>query len=136
MSNLPEPMRETSGAASDARDKLRTFALGLPGAYEEFPWGESVVKVNKKVFVFLGMAPAADAGLAFSVKLPISGDDVLSLPFTEPTGYGLGKHGWVTARFLPGEQPPIDVARDWIEESYRAVAPKKLLAQLDSGVAS
>jgi hypothetical protein len=42
----------------------------------------------------------------------------------------------VTARFLPGEQPPIDVARDWIMESYRAVAPKKLLAQLDSGVAS
>ena len=133
MSDLPEPMSEAFAVASDAREQLRVFALGLPGAYEEFPWGESVVKVNKKVFVFLGMAPTADAGLAFSVKLPISGEDVLSLPFTEPTGYGLGKHGWVTARFLPGEQPPIDVTYDWIMESYRAVAPKKLLAQLDRG---
>jgi predicted DNA-binding protein (MmcQ/YjbR family) len=121
---------------SVARERLRTFALGLPGAYEEFPWGESVVKVNKKVFVFLGMAPAVDAGLAFSVKLPISGDDVLSLPFTEPTGYGLGKHGWVTARFLPGEQPPIDVVCAWILESYRAVAPKKMLAKLDNDATS
>ena len=126
-------MHDASGLSSvmsDAREALRAFALGLPGAYEEFPWGEAVVKVNKKVF--LGMAPAPDAGLSFSVKLPISGDDVLALPFTEPTGYGLGKHGWVTARFLPGEQPPVDVARDWILESYRAVAPKKLLAQLDN----
>ncbi len=126
-------MSDLHGAASAARERLRTFALGLPGAYEEFPWGESVVKVNKKIFVFLGMEPAADAGLSFSVKLPISGDDVLSLPCTEPTGYGLGKHGWVTARFLPGEHPPIDIACDWIRESYRAIAPKKLLTQLDSG---
>ena len=135
MSDLPEPLNEEPGAATAARDMLRTFALGLPGAYEEFPWGESVVKVNMKVFVFLGMAPAVDAGLSFSVKLPISGDDVLSLPFIEPTGYGLGKHGWVTARFLPGEQPPLKVVCDWIMESYRAVASKKLLAQLDSGTA-
>ena len=37
------------------REKVRAFALGLPGAVEEFPWGESVAKVNKKVFVFLGV---------------------------------------------------------------------------------
>ncbi|MFD6307222.1 MmcQ/YjbR family DNA-binding protein, partial [Streptomyces sp. NPDC060223] len=36
-------------------EKVREFSLGLPGATEEFPWGESVAKVNKKVFVFLGM---------------------------------------------------------------------------------
>jgi predicted DNA-binding protein (MmcQ/YjbR family) len=136
MSDVAVPAGEPPNLAGAARDALRAFALGLPGAYEEFPWGESVVKVNKKVFVFLGMAPAPDMGLSFSVKLPISGDDVLSLPFTEPTGYGLGKHGWVTARFMPGEQPPVAVACDWIVESYRAVAPKKLVAQLDSNTPS
>ena len=62
MSDLPEPLNEEPGAATVARDMLRIFALGLPGAYEEFPWGESVVKVNKKVFVFLGMAPAVTLG--------------------------------------------------------------------------
>ena len=29
-----------------AAEMLRTFALGLPGAKEEFPWGERVVKVH------------------------------------------------------------------------------------------
>jgi hypothetical protein len=26
---------------------------------------------------------------------------------------------------------PLDVLRDWVEESYRIVAPKRLAAQLD-----
>jgi predicted DNA-binding protein (MmcQ/YjbR family) len=80
------------------RARLRTFALSLPGAYEEFPWGERVAKVAKKVFVFLGKdGDASEAGL--SVKLPASRDMALSLPFATPTEYGLGKSGWVTARF-------------------------------------
>ena len=34
----------------------KRFALRdeLPGAMEDFPWGERVVKVNKKIFVFMG----------------------------------------------------------------------------------
>jgi hypothetical protein len=31
------------------RAELRRFALGFPGAHEAFPWGESVIKVRKKV---------------------------------------------------------------------------------------
>ena len=44
----------------------------------------------------------------------------------EPTGYGLGRSGWVTARFGPGDDVPLDLIRRWLVESYRAVAPKKL----------
>lgn len=40
----------------DARAQLRTYALTFPEAYEDYPWGEMVVKVQKKVFVFLGAA--------------------------------------------------------------------------------
>ena len=106
---------------------LRAFALGYPGAHEEFPWGERVVKVKGKVFVFLGR----DEPLGISVKLPQSRLMALGLPFASPTGYGLGKAGWVTAQFGPREKPPMDVLKAWIDESYRAVAPKKLVAQLD-----
>src|SRR5262249_56520222 len=45
-----------------------------------------------------------------------------------PTGYGLGKAGWVSAAFEPGSSPPIDLLCAWIDESYLAVAPAKLAA--------
>lgn len=113
-------IRELSKAA-------RRFALGLPGASEHFPWGERVAKVGGKVFVFLGMDPLPDGEMSFSVKLPESGRDALELPFTKPTGYGLGKAGWVSASFSAKDAPPLAILEDWIRESYRAVAPKKML---------
>jgi predicted DNA-binding protein (MmcQ/YjbR family) len=109
---------------------VRDFALSMPGAYEDHPWGETVVKVNKKVFVFLGRDDDP-AGFGLSVKLPVSGAEALSLPFTEPTHYGLGKSGWVTARVKSGDPVPLELLVEWVQESYRAVAPKKLVAQLE-----
>ena len=111
-----------------ARDAMRVFGLGLPEAWEDFPWDHPALKVRKKVFVFLG---AGVDVLDFSVKLPESGD-VLALPFTEPTGYGLGKSGWVSFHCRPSEVPPLAMLREWVEESYRAIAPKTLVRQLDS----
>jgi predicted DNA-binding protein (MmcQ/YjbR family) len=110
-----------------AAERLKSFALVLPGAWEDHPWGETVIKVSKKVFVFLG----TEAQLSLSTKLPESGDAALTMPFTQPTGYGLGRGGWVTSAFDDGDDPPVDILCDWIEESYRAIAPKKLVAQLD-----
>ncbi len=112
-----------------ARAALRRFALGFPGAHEDFPWGESVVKVRKKVFVFLGRS---GGGLSLSVKLPESNLLALDLPFASPTGYGLARGGWVTAQFERGESPPMDLLRQWVTESYRAVAPKTLGRELDA----
>ena len=106
--------------------------MRFPGATEDFPWGERVAKVNGKVFVFLGADPVAGSGIGLSVKLPISNEEALELPFTKPTAYGLGKAGWVTASFGPNDSPPLAILKGWIEESYRSIAPKKLLADLDA----
>ena len=103
---------------------LAAYALTLPGATEDHPWGETAIKVAKKVFVFLGM-PGVEVSV--TTKLPESGMAALALPFAEPTGYGLGKSGWVTFRFGPKEPVPLDLLRQFIDESYRAVAPKKLV---------
>ena len=62
------------------------------------------------------------AGLRLSVKLPASRDFALDYPFTKPTRYGLSKSGWVTSSFAQGDEPPLDVLRAWIGESYRAIA--------------
>jgi predicted DNA-binding protein (MmcQ/YjbR family) len=112
-----------------ARARLRRFALSLPEAHEDFPWGESVVKVGQKVFVFLGRSGDA---LSMSVKLPESSLLALDLPFTSPTGYGLARGGWVTAQFQRDESPPVDLLERWIGESYRAVAPRRLTRGLDA----
>ena len=106
---------------------LRAHALSYPDAKEDFPWGERVVKVRGKVFLFLGKGES----LSLSVKLPGSANVALGLPFTSPTAYGLGKSGWITARFEKRDKPPLEMLRHWIDESYRAVAPKRLAASLD-----
>ena len=103
---------------------LRAHALSYPEAREDFPWGERVVKVRGKVFAFLGRPE--EGGLGLSVKLPGSATLALDLPFASPTGYGLGKSGWVTAAFERGDAPPLPMLEQWIDESYRAVAPKRL----------
>jgi predicted DNA-binding protein (MmcQ/YjbR family) len=109
---------------------LHELALDLPGAWEDHPWGEDVVKVGKKVFVFLGMED--DDRLTLSAKLPDTASEALRFSFATPTGYGLGRSGWVTAAFEPGDEPPVELLEEWVEESYRAVAPKKLVAELDA----
>jgi len=116
------------------RDQLRAYAFAMPGAWEDHPWGESVAKVGKKVFVFFGTADPAQLhkGIGMSVKLPHTGDLVLALPFAEPTGYGLGKAGWVSVLLQPADLPPLPMLTAWIDESYRAVALKKQVAELDA----
>jgi len=121
-------MKRPISKAKQVETKLREIALAYPGAREEFPWGERVVKVGKKVFVFMGMPEGG--GLGLSVKLPDSGTMALMFPFATPTGYGLGKSGWVSARFEAGDAPPLPLLRAWIDESYRAVAPKTMVARL------
>ncbi|MEZ0229631.1 MAG: MmcQ/YjbR family DNA-binding protein [Planctomycetota bacterium] len=111
--------------------ELRKAANTYPGAYEESPWGELVVKVKGKVFVFIGKGEREVFGL--SVKLPSSSGLALSFPFASPTGYGLGKSGWVSARFEKGQDVPTGLLLEWIDESYRAIAPKTLVKELGGG---
>lgn len=122
-------MSEPSDALSRAASAARAFGLSLPEAVEEFPWGEPALKVRKKVFMFLGRPGDR---WKFSVKLPDSGEDVRSMPFAEPTGYNLGKAGWVSLTFGPDDVLPDEMIAEWVEESYRAVAPKTLVKQLDA----
>ncbi|MFE7890084.1 MmcQ/YjbR family DNA-binding protein [Streptomyces sp. SS1-1] len=113
-------------------EKVREFALGLPGAAEEFPWGDTVAKVNKKVFVFLG---APDSGHPVAVTVKLTDEAVhthaLTCPGAEPARYGLGRSGWVRIPLEPEGAPAAGLLCEWVEESYRAIAPKRLIGELD-----
>lgn len=114
------------------REHAQAYALTFPGAYQEHPWNETVIKVNKKVFLFINGAIAPEDGVSLSMKLPHTGADLLEMPFAEPTGYGMGKYGWVTLRLMRDDHTPLDLLEAWIEESYRAIAPKRRIAELDA----
>jgi predicted DNA-binding protein (MmcQ/YjbR family) len=119
-------MAEESGAHDSELETLFEFGLGYPGAHVKSPWpGHRDLAVKDKTFAYLSL-PGEPLGV--SCKLPASCGEALRLPFASPTEYGLGKSGWVSARFEPGEEVPVDMLRAWIDESYRAQAPKRLSA--------
>lgn len=124
--------KASATALGAAETRLREVMLALPDVTEEFPWGHRTAKVRGKMFAILVLD---DRGLHVTTKLPGSNEAALMLPFAEPTGYGLGKSGWVTARFAPGDAVPVALLSLWIHESFRAVAPKKVLDGLDGGKA-
>jgi predicted DNA-binding protein (MmcQ/YjbR family) len=108
--------------------QLRAFGLAYPGAHTKSPWpGHMDLAVNDKTFAYLSNEGEP---LGISCKLPKSCAVALLLPFAKPTAYNLGKSGWVSAEFPDGDVP-VDMLKQWIDESYRAQAPKKLIAQLD-----
>lgn len=113
--------------------RLREVGLGFPEATEDFPWGHRALKVRGKAFVFMGTGAEGGADhddFFLSCKLPETAPMALTLPGVVPTGYGLGKSGWVSARYRPGKAP-VAMLEEWLRESYCAVAPKKLSAELE-----
>ena len=109
--------------------ELREFGLRYPGTHTKSPWPRHLdLAVNDKTFAYLSVEGEP---LGISCKLPRSADQALALPFTKPAPYGLGKSGWVSAQFTTAREVPVAMLKAWIDESYRAQAPKRLVAQHD-----
>lgn len=81
---MAEP-RKPSQRALKTWARVREFALGMPGATEDFPWGETVAKVNKKVFVFLGVDDGScPMGLTVKLRDEEAHAHALTTPGAEP----------------------------------------------------
>jgi predicted DNA-binding protein (MmcQ/YjbR family) len=86
--------------------------------------GEPTFRVRGKSFVFTDQEATG-----LSVKLPKdeAAAVVATDPQTAPTGYGLGRHGWVSVTI--GEDADDDrwqQIEEWVRTSYTMVAPKAL----------
>jgi len=110
---------------SSVEADIRSFALSFPNSTEDFPWGESAFKVKGKTFLFMHGSPEK---LSMSLKLVASHADAMARPEVKPTGYNLGKSGWVSASYATGAELPLALWKAWIEESWLTVAPKRLSA--------
>jgi predicted DNA-binding protein (MmcQ/YjbR family) len=118
--------RRSSANEDRVMAELRAFGAAYPGAHSKSPWpGHDDLAVNSKTFAYLSVEGEP---FSMSVKLPFTGEEARSLPFARPAEYGLGKSGWVV--FEPGadQMPPMRQLKSWLDESYRAQAPKKLVA--------
>lgn len=107
---------------------LHKAALGYPETREDHPWGERAYKVAGKVFLF--MHAVEGDGFGATMKLPFRAEEALQEPWAQPAGYGMGKHGWVSMRFPAEVDPSLERLLDWLDESYRAVAPKRIVKTL------
>jgi predicted DNA-binding protein (MmcQ/YjbR family) len=118
-----------SGRAKAAIDAVRAWGLTLPGAHSKAPWeGHDDLAVNDKTFAYLSTGDEFRLG----VKLAYTAETALDLPYAAPTPYGLGKWGWVTFTPTDDQIPQLDQLKEWVEESYRAQAPRKLVKELDA----
>jgi predicted DNA-binding protein (MmcQ/YjbR family) len=107
--------------------RLEAIAAALPEAERvdiEAWGGEPTFRVRGKNFVF-----SDQDGTGISVKLPKEEAEavVATDPRAEPTGYGLGRHGWVSVAI--GEHPDDErwqEVEEWVRTSYTLVAPKSL----------
>jgi predicted DNA-binding protein (MmcQ/YjbR family) len=109
-------------------DRLEAIALALPEAsrVDIEAWdGEPTFRVRKKNFIFTD--PDATG---ISVKLPKEEAEavVATESGAQPTGYGLGRHGWVSIDL--GPKPDWQQVTEWVRTSYTMVAPKVLARQV------
>lgn len=113
-------------------DELRAWCLAMPGAVEDFPFGEltSVFKVGGKMFALtqLGREPPLAVSLKCDPELAVQ------LRATHEAirgGYHLNKRHWNTVT-LDGSLPD-QLVRELVEDSYDLVVsalPKRTQAQL------
>jgi predicted DNA-binding protein (MmcQ/YjbR family) len=118
-------------------ERLEAMVVRLPGAVRvdiEAWGGEPTFRVGGKNFIF-----AAHDATSISVKLPLeeAAAVVASDPQVQPTGYGLGRHGWVSVSIpTRTSQKRWREIEEWIRTSYTLVAPKRLarlVLQQDAG---
>jgi hypothetical protein len=94
-----------------------------PGVETKSPWpGHDDLAVNGKTFAYLG---TEGEPFSVSLKLPYTGDEALQLPFAKPTGYGLGKSGWVTFEPTLAEMPSIVQLKSWIGSHERKAGQER-----------
>jgi predicted DNA-binding protein (MmcQ/YjbR family) len=114
-------------AVSTNMAKLEAIVARLPEAVrvDIEAWdGEPTFRVHNKNFVFTDKT-------ASGISVKLSKDEAAAVCATdqgaEPTGYGLGRHGWVSIKL--GARPTAARWREveeWVRTSYTMVAPKRL----------
>ena len=123
-------MTRSTHSESGLMQTLRLFALRYPEAEEGIACQGtalecSTFKAGNKAFLFLGAAE-------LRLKLGDSLAEAARHAAKSPELYAVGAHGWVKVTLSKNQTSPASLLERWIDESYRLLATKKLVALLDA----
>ncbi len=115
----------------DRLRRLRRICLALPEASEKETWGAPTWRVRDRIFA---MQKGNFEGGRPSLWLKAPDGDQAALVASDPHRFFappyVGHKGWV-GLYLDGPSVDWEELAELVEESYRLIAPKRLVAELD-----
>lgn len=119
--------------AASPLSRLRTLCLALPHAHEVEAWGEPTFRVRNKLFAMYASPGNHHGGGRPAVWCKAAPGNQEIMIQAEPGRFFVppyvGPSGWVGIWL--DRRPRWSQVADLLEDSYRLVAPKRLLAELD-----
>jgi hypothetical protein len=118
--------------------RLRRLCLAYPDAHEVEAWGEPTFRVRNKLFVMFASPNTHHGNGRAAVWCKATRENQAWMVQSAPDRYFVppyvGVNGWIGV-YLDRETDWEELARI-VTDSYRAVAPKRLVAVLDAATAS
>jgi len=112
--------------------RLRKLCLALPEAHEVEAWGEPTFRVKNKIFAMYASANNHHGGGRHAVWCKAAAVNQRLMIEAEPDRFFappyVGPSGWIGV-WLDGKVDWNELA-DLLRDSYRMIAPKKLLGRL------
>lgn len=131
-STSTHPLKKPGTKALErAIDRLRRICLALPDATEKIAWGEPTWRVGK---IFAQTATHHHGAEHVAVWLPAEPGAQQALVASDPEQFFVppyvGGKGWIGVRIDRG--PDWEIVAALVEDAYRLVAPRRLVAELDA----
>jgi hypothetical protein len=122
---------------SNPLGRLRKLCLALPEAHEVEAWGEPTFRVRNKLFAMYAAPDNHHGGGRPAVWCKAAPGNQALMVRAEPERYFVppyvGPSGWVGVWL--DRSPDWAEVKELMDDSYRLVAPRKLVAVLDSKAA-
>ena len=104
-------------------DDLLAYCLAKPGAWQDEPWdGDVVVKVDAKIFAFLGNADSNSVGLKCAANREVADEWLMRFPDDAAVMPYIGRSGWNT--LTCGGAIDDDEILEAIDASYDTIVSK------------
>ena len=115
--------------------ELRRIALGFPGAFEKVSWGRPAFCVPKMFAMYGGNVKSPDGMVSYPNSILVKVDEVDRPALEQDQRFvypaDMGPSGWLGLD-LTAAAVDWDEVGELVDASYRMVAPRKLIKELDA----